>query len=147
MEAVKILFILFVGLAMVACSSVLVTGLPVLAKDSDNGDSGDGDSNSDSGGSSNSNTDTSHQNQQDQQSDSGPPITPDEIKHPKTIHIKGQNKCQTLDGFSPDEPCPTGSHHNNKHKHISVPCNAATTPGTPCQVVPLSKTPGQEPTK
>jgi hypothetical protein len=48
--------------------------------------------------------------------DSGPPITQAQIDHPKTIKIPGQNKCQTLDGFSASEPCPSGgSHHHSKH--------------------------------
>jgi hypothetical protein len=50
--------------------------------------------------------------------DSGPPITQSEIDHPKSIKIPGQNKCQTLDGFSPTEPCPSGSHHSG-HSHSS----------------------------
>lgn len=50
--------------------------------------------------------------------DSGPPVTQSEIDHPKSIKIPGQNKCQTLDGFSPTEPCPSGSHHTGSHHRI-----------------------------
>jgi putative transposon-encoded protein len=78
--------------------------------------------------------------------DSGPAITQKEINHPETIHIKGQNKCQTLDGFSPDEPC---GHHSKKHPHnVDVPCNAATTSGQGCttmQTVPNPPFPKSDP--
>jgi hypothetical protein len=43
----------------------------------------------------------------DKSTDTGPTITQKEIDNPKSIHIPGQNKCQTLDGFSASEPCPS----------------------------------------
>jgi hypothetical protein len=56
---------------------------------------------SDSGSDSNSGTDSNNNDNNNGGSDnSGPAITPDEIKHLEKIHIKGQNKCQTLDGFT-----------------------------------------------
>jgi hypothetical protein len=69
---------------------------------------------------------------QDKTSDSKPtdigaPITQSQIDHPKSIKIPGQNKYQTLDGFSPDEPCPSGSHHTGSHHgvHHSITCICA----------------------
>ncbi len=68
-----------------------------------------------------------------QSTDTGKALTQHDFNHPKSIHIPGQNKCQTLDGFSASEPCDGGgSGHHGKHhtKHSSDSTSGGTTTNT-----------------
>jgi hypothetical protein len=56
----------------------------------------------------------SHTKKDTSTSDSGPPITQKEIDHPKTIHIPGQSKQCTLDGFCGAKVI-SDSHHSKHH--------------------------------
>jgi hypothetical protein len=105
--------IILMGLAM---TSLLLVGLPKAFAVDQPGCNSNGGSCGRSG--------TSDKSTDSKPKDTGPTITQKEIDHPKTIHIAGQNKCQTLDGFSASEPCPSSSHHSghshsNKHQSTS----------------------------
>jgi hypothetical protein len=110
--------IILMGLGMI---SLLLVGLP-KAFSVDQPSSSGCDSNGSCGKSV-----TSDKSTDSKPTDTGPTITQKEIDHPKTIHIPGQSKCQTLDGFS--GPCGNSSHHSG-HKH-SKHTSSSSIVGTP----------------